>query len=304
MSLILLTGSSGFVGLNLKKKFIKLGYEVIFPTRNELNLLSRSNTINYFKKKNPDFVVHLAGFSGGIEYMKLNPASIFDKNNLINSNLFNACLEGKVYKILLLNSINVYSSDVDLPFSEEDIFNGEPDESVSSYALTKKNVLYYSKFYNEQFGLNTLNLICDNIYGPLDNFDKKKSRVIPANIVRIHQAKKNLKTVINCWGSGESVRSFIHIDDVCNAIIYFLDSNFENEIINISNKKLISIKDLISKICLIMNYKGDLNWDISKPEGLSRRYMDLKKMVKYKFNPQIDIDFGLKQTIKWYENFG
>ena len=302
MSKVLLTGSTGFIGRNLLDKLKKYYEEIFIPNRNNCNLFSIEKTNEFFQKYRPDYVIHLAGDAGGINYLKYNPATVFDNNNQITSNLFKSCHLNNVKKIIIINSINVYPNMVRTPFKEEDLFKGDPNELIESYGLSKKNCLYYSKFYYQQFGLKSINLICDNVYGPYDNFVKKKSRVIPANIVRINEALEFNKSYINCWGTGRSIRSFIYVDDVCNAIIHFLKKDFKYDFVNLSNNESISIKNLIYKICSILSYDGDIKWDSSKLEGQLLRFMNLDKLKTYNFKPKVDLDEGLKKTIFWYKD--
>ena len=303
MGSILVTGSNGFIGKNLRLKFSDFDKKVYFPSSKECNLKSLKRTLNYFDKINPEFVIHLAGDSGGIGYLKSNPALVFNNNTMITSNLFSACKEQKTNKLIILNSINVYPKDATAPFTEKSIFDGDPEDTILPYGLSKKLSLYYSRFYFEQFGLKSLNLICDNVYGEFDNFDDRYSRVIPANIQRILEAKIKDKQYIKCWGSGNPLRSFIHVDDVCRAIIFFMNQNFNFDYVNLGQKNLTTIRSLINQIASYISYNGRIEWDIEKPDGQLERYMDLKKLKSYGFKTKIDLGRGLERTIEWYKNF-
>ena len=297
---VLVTGSKGFLGSFLVKELEKLSpKQIITPSSEELDLRDNSNC----KKavRDVDIVFHLAGRGGGIGFMRKNPADAFYDNILMSTQLIHEAKEANVEKFIALGTVCSYPKFAPIPFSEEDIWDGYPEETNAAYGLSKKMMLVQSQAYRQQFGFKCISLITTNLYGPLDDFDPLTSHVIPGIISKIHDAKKNNTNSITLWGDGTPTRDFMYVEDASRGIVLAAEKYDDFLPINLGTEKEISIKQLAKLISELMKFDGKITWDTSKPNGQPRRCVSNKKArEKLNFKPEISLTEGLRRTIEWY----
>jgi GDP-L-fucose synthase len=298
---ILLTGGAGFLGSHLSAKIRKLGADVIIPRSYDHDLRLKEEC----KKavKGMDYVIHLAAKVGGIGYNRLHPGEMYYDNIMMGANLMEEARLAKVKKFVALGTICAYPKYTPVPFKEENLWNGYPEETNAPYGLAKKMLLVQSQSYREQYGFNSIFLLPVNLYGPGDNFDPKSSHVIPAIIKKIIEAKDKKHNNITVWGTGKATREFLYVEDAAEAIILATEKYEKSEPVNIGAGFEISIRELITLICKLADFKGKINWDKTKPDGQPRRMLDTEKAYKeFGFKAKTSFEVGLKKTIEWYRN--
>ena len=301
---ILLTGGTGFLGKNLTK----ILRETYGPT--EVRPVGRAcwdlreskysdEVIDRFK---PEVVIHAAGSVGGIGANQENPGKFMYDNLIMGTNIIHSAMKAKVPKFILLGTVCAYPKFTPVPFKEEDLWNGYPEETNAPYGIAKKTLMRLVEAYHEQYDFNGINLIPVNMYGPHDHFNLTSSHVIPALIVKVRQAIKKESPSITLWGTGEASREFLFAGDCGQAIINAINTDgLSPEPINIGTGKEIKIKDLVKEIADIMGYKGDIIYDSSKPDGQPRRCLDTSRAKeRLGFEAQVELKEGLQQTINWY----
>lgn len=299
---VLVTGGNGFLGTavidELEKKFPK---KIISPSSKEIDLRINSNCKKVVQ--NVDIIIHLAGKGGGIGIMKEKPAEIFYDNIMISTQLIHEANVANVEKFLALGTVCSYPKFSPIPFAEENIWDGYPEETNAAYGLAKKMMMVQSDAYRQQFGFQSINIIPTNLYGPNDDFGISTSHVIPAIIQKIHDAKKKNYNSIGMWGDGSPTRDFLFVQDAARGIILAAEKYNDSFPINISNEEEISIKELVTLIAELMLFNGDIKWDTSKPNGQPRRCVSNKKAEeKFGFTPKVTLKDGLKQTIEWFNS--
>jgi GDP-L-fucose synthase len=310
-STILITGSTGFVGSNLIKELRQQGYNNIIPcsnTKETLNvykcdLENKEATQELFNKFGPDIVFHLAAKCGGIGANRLNPGEFFYSNLVMGVNVVEACRLKGVEKLINLSTVCSYPKITEIPFKEENLFNGEPEETNSYYSHAKRAIQKMIESYRLQYGLNGITLLPSNMYGINEsNLDVIKSHVIPALILKILEAKKNKLPKIEVWGSGRATREFLYVDDAVKGIILAAEKYNGFAPINLGTGVEYSIKQLIEEICNILYYKGNIVYDISKPDGQPRRCLNIEKAYnEFGFRATTSLYDGLTKTIKWFQ---
>ncbi|MBL76894.1 MAG: GDP-fucose synthetase [Chloroflexi bacterium] len=298
---ILVTGGNGFLGRNLLKKLKQSGArEVSSPSSNEFDLRKQQDCQKIVK--HIDIIFHLAGNSGGIGYMGKNPASVFYDNVMMDTQLLHEAKNENVEKFIGLGTVCSYPKFASIPFSEEEIWDGFPDESNAPYGISKKIMLTQSDAYRQQFGFNSITVIPTNIYGPGDNFHIETSGVIPGIISKIFNAIEKNSDEIELWGDGNATRDFLFVDDASDGIILAAEKYDNASPINLGAEYEISIKDLATMISKIMKFSGEIKWDNSKSNGQPRRCVSNKKAEKeIGFKPKTSLNDGLEQMIKWFE---
>ena len=300
---IVVTGGAGFLGSYVIKELIRKGASpshITIPRSKEYDL--REKEICMIITKHADILIHLAGNVGGIGKNRSHPADLFYDNILMGAHLIHSAQVNKVKKVILIGTICAYPKFTPVPFQEDNLWLGYPEETNAPYGLAKKMLLVGADAYRAQYGLKSIYLLLVNLYGPGDNFDPQSSHVIPALIRKIYEAKKHKQKQIVVWGDGTPTREFIYAEDAARAIVTATETYTNSHPVNIGSGKEISIKDLVQLISDIIGYKGKIRWDSSKPNGQPRRLLDTSRANKeFGFVATTDFLNGLKKTIHWYE---
>ncbi len=300
---ILLTGGAGFVGQHVYKKLLEKGVKkenIIIPRSSQYDLRDKKTCLKL--TKDIDIVIHLAGNVGGIGYNREYPGTLFYDNITMGVNLIEASRINRIKKFVCIGTICAYPKFTPVPFKEEDLWNGYPEETNAPYGIAKKVLLVMLQAYRQQYGFNGIYLLPVNMYGPGDNFDPEKSHVIAALIKKIHDAKKGNKKEIIVWGDGSATREFFYVEDAAEAIVLATEKYEKSDPINIGAGFEISIKELVKLLVKLMDFKGKIIWDKTKPNGQPRRMLDTSKAKKeFGFVAKTSFEEGLKRTIKWYE---
>ncbi|MEK7079569.1 MAG: GDP-L-fucose synthase [Patescibacteria group bacterium] len=301
---ILLTGGAGFVGQHVLRELIKQGAKkeyISIPRSNSNDLRTIDECIK--QTKDVDIVIHLAGHVGGIGYNRENPGFLFYDNISMGVNLIEASRINKVKKFVQIGTICSYPKFTPIPFREEDLWDGYPEETNAPYGLAKKALLVMIQSYRAQYHFPGIYLLPVNIYGPGDNFDPKSSHVIAALIKKIYDAKQSGKKEITVWGDGSATREFFYVEDAARAIVLATEKYDKGEPVNIGAGFEISIKELVDKLVELMEFKGKVMWDKTKPNGQPRRCLDTTRAEKeFGFKASTKFDEGLRKTIGWYEH--
>ena len=299
---ILVTGGNGFLGSFLIEELTKIDAKnIVTPSSKDYDLRNKTDCKNLLK--NADVVFHLAGNAGGIGFLKERPANVFYDNIMMGTKLIHASKEAGVEKLITLRTICSYPKFSPIPFDEENIWDGYPEETNASYGLAKKMLLVQSKAYREQYGFKSTVLIPTNLYGPKDNFDPNYANVIPTMINKISVAKKQNDKSVTLWGDGTPTRDFLYVQDAALGLILAAEKYEENLPVNLGSEEEVSIKELFSLISELMKFDGHAEWDKSKPNGQPRRKVSNKRAEeKFGFKPGINLKDGLAKTIDWYQN--
>lgn len=303
-SKILITGAHGFLGSFVVDELIKKNYKLenlYLPKHADYDLTIEVDVKKMFDTLKPDVVIHIAADIGGIGYSKKNPAKQLYNNLMMNTLVQHYSYRSGVDKFVGIGTVCSYPKYTEVPFREEHIWNGYPEETNASYGLSKKMMMEQSQAYRVQYGFNAIHLLMINLYGPRDNFNIETSHVIPALIQKIDHAKKQNEKQIVIWGDGSPTREFIYVEDAARAIVLAMEAYDGAAPINIGTGKEISILDLVSTISKLMDFKGDIVCDTSKPNGQPKRKLDVSKAYEaFNFKANIDFEEGLKRTIQWY----
>lgn len=301
---ILVTGSQGFVGQHLVKNLVekrKVPRENLFlPTINELDLRKWEDCQTAVASK--DIIIHLAAKVGGIGLNRAKPGELFYDNLIMGAQLMEAARQAGVEKFVSVATICAYPKFTPVPFQEEAIWSGYPEETNAPYGLAKKMLLVQGQAYRQQYGFHAITLFPVNMMGPGDNFDPESSHVIAALIQKIYEAKQEGRNCIEVWGTGEPTREFLYVEDGAEGILLAAEKYDNPEPVNIGSGKEISIKDLVAVLCRLVDFRGEVKWDTSKPDGQPRRRLDTSRAYKeFGFQAKTDFVDGLKKTIQWYE---
>jgi GDP-L-fucose synthase len=301
---ILVTGGAGFLGKQVVAKLEERGCQKIFvPRSKDIDLARWDNCARAVK--DTDVVIHLAAKVGGIGYNQTYPASLFYDNAIMGIQMMEAARQEAVEKFVALGTVCAYPKFTRVPFKEEDLWNGYPEETNAPYGLAKKMLLVQSQAYRRQYGFNAIFLLPVNLYGPGDNFDLESSHVIPALIRKFTEAVRDNRREVEVWGTGEVSREFLYVEDAAEAIVLATERYNKPEPVNIGAGFEIKIKDLVKLIADVTGFKGEIRWDRSKPDGQPRRRLDVSKAKQeFGFEAKVDFGEGLKRTIEWYRSLG
>ena len=303
---VIVTGGAGFLGKFVVKKLEEKGCSDIFiPKIEDYDLRDLDVIKRMYKVSKADIVIHLAAVVGGIGANRENPGSYFYDNLIMGIQLIEQARLNNIEKFLALGTICAYPKYTRVPFKEEDLWNGYPEETNAPYGLAKKMLLVQSQAYRQQYDFNSIFLLPVNLYGPGDNFNPKSSHVIPALIRKFYEAKIENKEEVVVWGTGKATREFLYVEDCAEAIVLAVERYDKPDPVNIGAGFEISIKDLMEKIKDIVGFSGRIVWDRSKPDGQPRRCLNTSKAEKeFGFKAKTKFDEGIKKTIEWYINNG
>lgn len=299
---VLVTGGAGFLGSCVVERLGKVGCREIFVPRSaDYDLAKEADIIRLLEEAAPDMVIHLAAVVGGIGANRLHPGSFFYRNLIMGVQLMEQARLLGVSKFVTAGTICSYPKFTPVPFKEEDIWDGYPEETNAPYGLAKKMLIVQSEAYRAEYGFNSINPMLVNLYGPGDNFDPESSHVIPALIRKCLEAIDRGDKKLQVWGTGTATREFLYVEDAAEAIVMAAEKWNSSEPINIGTGKEISIKDLITLIARLCGFEGEIVWDSSKPDGQPRRCLDVTKAREHLgFDARTDFETGLRQTIEWY----
>ena len=299
---ITITGGKGFLGKHLIRKFQERDFRnIAIADLPDYNLVSPEDVKKLYDETRPDIVVHLAAKVGGIGFNQENPASLFYDNLMMGVQLIHEGYLRRIEKFVAIGTICAYPKFTPVPFKEENLWNGYPEETNAPYGLAKKMMLVQSQAYRQQYGFNSIFLLPVNLYGPGDNFDPRSSHVIPALIKKCADAIENHEEEITVWGTGQATREFFFVEDAAEAIVLATETYNKSEPVNIGPGFEISIKDLVALIAELTDFKGKITWDPTKPDGQPRRMLDTTRAFQeFGFKAKTGFREGLKKTIDWY----
>lgn len=299
---VVVTGGAGFLGKAVLGQLEAKGARHVFVVRSkEYNLLKESAVKRLLADQKPDIIIHLAASVGGIGANRDNPGKFFYENLMMGVLLMEQARLAKTPKVVIVGTICAYPKFCPVPFKEEDLWNGYPEETNAPYGIAKKALLVQSQSYRQQYGFNSIYLLPVNLYGPEDNFDLHSSHVIPALIRKCVEAKQRGDKEIVVWGTGRATREFLYVDDAARGIVLAAEKYNESLPVNIGAGFEISIKNLVSLIVKLTGFKGKLVWDTSKPDGQPRRCLDTHlAREKFNFTAKVSFEKGLRKTIQWY----
>jgi GDP-L-fucose synthase len=299
---VVITGGKGFLGYHVTEALKKRNPEAIFPLgMSDCDLRDADSIRKMLKDMRPNLVIHLAAKVGGIGANMEHPAEFFYDNLMMGVQLVHECWKHGVEKMVLLGTVCAYPKFTPVPFKEDDIWNGYPEETNAPYGLAKKMLLVQSQSYRQEYGYNSIFLLPVNLYGPHDHFDPKVSHVIPALIKKCVEAKEANAPYIEAWGDGSPTREFLFARDGAEGIVLAAERYNESEPVNIGSAFEISIKDLTETIARLTGFKGEIRWDATKPNGQPRRKLDVSRAEqKFGFRSTTTFEVGLRETIDWY----
>jgi GDP-L-fucose synthase len=300
----LVTGGAGFLGSYVVEKLIDRGVkeeDIRVPRSRVMDLRIMDNCVKAVQ--DIDLVIHLAARVGGIGFNRSYPGILFYDNAIMGIQLMEAARRENVEKFVAIGTVCAYPKFTPIPFNENDLWNGYPEETNAPYGLAKKMLLVQSQSYRIQYNFNSIYLLPVNLYGPGDNFDLESSHVIPALIRKFVEAVDMGKGEVNVWGTGSASREFLYVKDAAEAIVLATENYNKPDPINIGAGFEISIKDLAELIAKLAGYKGNIVWDETKPDGQPRRCLVISKAEKeFGFRAKVDLSEGLEDTIKWYRD--
>ncbi len=301
---VCVTGGTGFLGSFIVDKLRENGAKEIFvPVIEKYNLVKLQDIQRMLDKATPDVILHLAAQVGGIGANREHPAEFFYNNLMMGVQLIHEAYLRKIEKFVALGTVCAYPKFTPVPFKEESIWNGYPEETNAPYGLAKKMLLVQAQAYRQQYGYNAIFLLPVNLYGPRDNFDPSSSHVIPALIRKCIEAREERKPKIVVWGDGTPTREFLYVEDAADAILLAAERYNESEPVNLGSGFEISIKDLAELIVRLTEYPGKIVWDTHQPNGQPRRCLDTSRAeALFGFKAKIGFEEGLQRTIAWYES--
>lgn len=301
---ILLTGGAGFLGSFITERLInekKLDpRDISVPRSKNLDLTKWENCVKAVD--DIDVVIHLAAKVGGIGFNKKYPATLFYDNAIMGIQLIEAARQAGVEKFVAIGTVCAYPKFTPVPFKEENLWEGYPEETNAPYGIAKKILLIQAEAYRQQYSFNAIYLLMVNLYGPRDNFHPEYSHVIPALIRKVYEAKESGRDCITLWGTGKPTREFLYVEDAADGIILATERYNKSEPVNLGSGCEIPIKDLANLIAEIIGFDDEIKWDTSKPDGQPRRRLDVSKAEKeFGFKAKVNLRAGLEKTINWYK---
>jgi len=300
---VVVTGGAGFLGSFVVNSLRRRCCGTLFvPRRSEYDLTERQAMVRLFEDTRPTMVLHLAAVVGGIGANRQHPGRFFYENAIMGVELIEQARRFQVPKLLVTGTICSYPKFTPLPFREEDLWNGYPEETNAPYGIAKKALLEQCQSYRREYGLNAIFLLPVNLYGPHDNFDPESSHVIPALIKKCVDAVRRGASRIECWGSGSPTREFLYVEDAAQALVLAAEKYNKAAPVNIGSGQEISIRDLAELIAGVTGFNGEIRWDTSKPDGQPRRCLNTERAEReFGFRAKTSLRDGLLRTVEWYE---
>jgi GDP-L-fucose synthase len=300
---ILVTGGAGFLGSYIVHRLRQLGCkQITVPRRRDFDLTRAQAIDKLFEQSRPEVVIHAAAAVGGIGANRDNPGLFFYENAVMGIQLIEACRRYGVEKTVVLGTICAYPKLTTVPFREENLWDGYPEETNAPYGIAKKALLVQCQSYRAQYGMNSIYLLPVNLYGPRDNFDLNSSHVIPALIKKCAEARERRAGEITLWGDGSPTREFLYVEDAAEAIVAAAGKYNGSEPVNIGSGEEISIRNLAIKIAAVTGFEGKILWDTTKPNGQPRRRLDVSRAERlFGFRARTTLDAGLSVTVDWYK---
>jgi GDP-L-fucose synthase len=299
---VLVTGGAGFLGSFVTKRLRERGCREIFIARSkDYNLVEMEAVNRLYCNAKPDIVIHLAAKVGGIGANQALPGDFFYQNLMMGVQMMEAARQKGVEKFVAIGSVCAYPKFTPVPFREDDLWNGYPEDTNAPYGLAKKMLLVQAQAYRRQYGFNAIYLLPANLYGPGENFDLETSHVIPALIRKCVEAKLSGKDRITAWGDGSPTREFLYVEDAAEGILMATEHYNQSDPVNLGSSFEISIKDLLETIVRLTGFRGRVEWDRTKPNGQPRRKLDVHRAEEhFGFRAQTPLEEGLRRTIQWY----
>ena len=300
---VTVTGGAGFLGSFLVEKLRQRGAEVFVPKIEEYDLVNLEAIQRMLRVAQPEMIIHLAALAGGIGANRARPADFFYINLMMGAQLMHEAWKQGVEKFVAIGTICAYPKFTPMPFREENLWDGYPEETNAPYGLAKKMLLVQAQAYREQYNFNAIYLLPVNLYGPRDNFNLQTSHVIPALIRKCIEAKERGDSQVTLWGDGSPTREFLYVEDAAEGIALAAERYNDSEPVNLGSGDEISIKALATLIARLTGYQGEIVWDTSQPNGQPRRALDVSRAEKFfGFRAQTPFEEGLRRTIDWYIN--
>ena len=301
---VCVTGGAGFLGSFVQEKLRQRGADQVYiPRIEDYDLVKPEDIQRMYDEARPDLVIHLAALAGGIGANRARPADFFYINLMMGVQLMHEAWRRGVEKFVAIGTVCAYPKFTPIPFKEENLWGGYPEETNAPYGLAKKMLLVQAQAYREQYGFNAIYLLPVNLYGPRDNFDLETSHVIPALIRKCIEAQEKGQKEVVLWGDGSPTREFLYAGDAADGILTAAEFYAGSEPVNIGSGQEISIKDLAELIGRLTGFQGKIVWDTSKPNGQPRRALDTQRAYDYfGWRAQVPFEEGLRQTIAWYRN--
>lgn len=301
---VAVTGGAGFLGRSLCRRLTAVGAEVSVPTIEEYDLVDDEAVRRMYANLRPQLVVHLAAVVGGIGANQENPGKFFYENLMMGVQLMHEGWKFGIEKFVAIGTICAYPKFTPVPFKEEDLWNGYPEETNAPYGLAKKMLLVQAQAYRTQYGFNAIFLLPVNLYGPGDNFDPSSSHVIPALIKKFVDARESALPEVVLWGDGTPSREFLYADDAAEGIALATERFDGPEPVNLGAGFEITIRDLAETVKGLCRYEGRVRWDTTQPNGQPRRKLDVSRAkALFGFEARMPFDEGLRRTVEWYEAF-
>jgi GDP-L-fucose synthase len=301
---VIVTGGAGFLGRHVVQELESVGaLEIVVPRSRDCDLRDSKAIRNLIESVRPDLIIHLAAVVGGIGANREHPGSFFYENAIMGIQLMEESRRAGVEKFVTIGTVCSYPKYTQVPFREDDIWDGYPEETNAPYGLAKKMLLVQGQAYRDEYGFNSIHLIPVNLYGPWDNFNPSSSHVIPALVRKCIEARDEGAKVIEVWGTGAASREFIFVEDAARGIVLAAEQYNDADPVNLGVGQEISIRSLVGKIADLTGYTGEIRWDPSKPDGQPRRALDTSRARDaFGFSAATHFDDGLRATIDWYEH--